>query len=110
MGGLPRRLDDEAAKIEAARQFSAGDPFLEQPGDARLEVGENVHLFHAVDASAPQERAPLSQVGSAVKKAGMLGDREPVGHAGDIVGDRARALARPALAAQSGGIADGSVI
>src|SRR5271170_426295 len=44
MGGLPRRLNDEAAKIEAAGQFSASDPFLEQPGDARLEVGENVHL------------------------------------------------------------------
>ena len=44
VGRVPRRLDSEAAKIEAARQFSDRDPFLEQPGDARLEVGENVHF------------------------------------------------------------------
>src|SRR5271163_2306414 len=44
-------------------------------------------FLHAVEAWAPQERAPLSQVGSAVKKAAVLGDRESVGHAGDVVGD-----------------------
>ena len=33
----------------------------------------------------------LSQVGSAVKKTGVLGDREPIGHAGDVVGDGSRA-------------------
>ena len=43
MGRLARRLDDKAAKIEIARQFSRRDPFFEQAGDARLEVGEKVH-------------------------------------------------------------------
>ena len=97
VGRLPRRLDDEAAEIEAAGQCSASNPFLEQPGDARLKVGEYVHLVHAVDASAPEKRAPLSQLGGAVKKTGVLGDREPVGHAGDVVGDRPRALALAGL-------------
>ena len=40
---LARRLDDEAAKIEVARQLSRRDPLFEQARDARLEVGENVH-------------------------------------------------------------------
>jgi hypothetical protein len=43
MRPLARRLDDEAAKIEVARQFSRRNPLFEQAGDARLEVGENVH-------------------------------------------------------------------
>ncbi len=43
MRRLARRLDDEAAEIEVARQFPGRDPLFEQPRDARLEVGENVH-------------------------------------------------------------------
>ena len=43
MGCFPRRLDDEAGKIEVARQFSRRDPLFEQARDARLEVGENIH-------------------------------------------------------------------
>ena len=43
MRRLARRLDDEAAKIEVARQVSRRDPLLQQARDARLEVGENVH-------------------------------------------------------------------
>ena len=43
MGRLARRLDDEAAKIEVARQFAGRDPLFEQARDARLEVGENIH-------------------------------------------------------------------
>src|SRR5271157_5802841 len=55
-------------------------------------------FLHAVDAPRRlKERAPLSQVGSAVKKASVLGDREPVGHTGNVVGDRPRRLALPGL-------------
>src|ERR1700684_351014 len=43
MGRLARRLDDEAAEIEVARQFSRRYPLFEQARDARLEVGENIH-------------------------------------------------------------------
>ncbi len=43
MGRLAWRLDDEAAEIEVARQFSRRDPLFEQARDARLEVGENIH-------------------------------------------------------------------
>ena len=43
MGRFARRLDDEAAKIEVARQVSRRDPLFEQARDARLEVGENIH-------------------------------------------------------------------
>ena len=43
MGRLARRLDDEAAKIEVARQFAGRDPLFEQARDARLEVRENIH-------------------------------------------------------------------
>jgi hypothetical protein len=43
MGCLARRLNDETAKIEVARQFSRRDPLLEHGGDTRLELGENVH-------------------------------------------------------------------
>ena len=39
----------------------------------------------------------LYRKSSAVKKAGVLGDREAVGHAGDIVGDRAGEIACPPL-------------
>ncbi len=95
--GLARRLDEEAAEVEVARQFSRRDALLDQPGDTRLEVGENVHWLRFVDASARRERAALTQVGSVVKKAGVLGDCEPIGHAGDIVGGRPRALALVSL-------------
>ena len=43
VGRVARRLDDEAAKIEIARQFARGDPLLDETGDARLELGEDVH-------------------------------------------------------------------
>ena len=43
MGRLARRLDDEAAKIEVKRQFARLDPLLEQTGDARLKLSEDVH-------------------------------------------------------------------
>ena len=43
VSGVAGRLDDEAAKVEIARQISRRDPFLKQPDDARLEVRENVH-------------------------------------------------------------------
>ena len=52
MRGLARRLDHEAAEVEIARQVSRRDPFLDQPGDARLEVGENVHSLCFGDGSA----------------------------------------------------------
>src|ERR1700722_5826934 len=42
-------------------------------------------------AGTSPSRAPLSQVGSAVKKSDVLRDREPVRHAGDVVGDGSRA-------------------
>src|ERR1700728_5156013 len=46
MGRLARRLDDAAAEIEVARQFSRRNPLFEQARDARLEVGENIHYSY----------------------------------------------------------------
>ena len=43
MRRIARRLDDKAAKIKVARQFSRRDPLFEQACDARLEVGEKIH-------------------------------------------------------------------
>jgi hypothetical protein len=46
MGGLPRRLDDKSAEVQVARQLASLGSFLDQSGDARMEIRENVHLFH----------------------------------------------------------------
>ena len=43
MGGLARRLDDEAAEIKVARQLARRDPLFEQSRRCALEVSENVH-------------------------------------------------------------------
>ena len=99
MRRIARRLDDEAAEIEIGAAAARGDPLFEQTRDARLEIGENVHEFLTLTGERSHTlfaliwRAPLSQVGSPVKKPGVLGDGETVGHAGDIVGDRARQIA-----------------
>ncbi len=91
MGGVARRLDDEAREIEVRGQLARRDPPLDQRGDARLEIRKNVHSFRRVSKSS----ARLTQVRRPVKKAAMLVDGEAVGHSGDIVG-RPRGRGRPA--------------
>ena len=103
VGRVARRLDDEAAKIEVRRQFARGDPLFDETGDARLELGEDVHDSYRAERSqclrlAIQRHGRLAarlyrKSGAPVKKPGVLGDGETVGHAGDIVGDRARQIA-----------------
>src|SRR3984957_7141412 len=54
-------------------------------------------------APARRKRGPLSQVETGVKKAGVFGDREPIGHAGDIVGDGPRPISLARLGRPLGG-------
>ena len=58
--GLARRLDDEAAEIEVARQLARRDALLEQRGNARLEIGENVHCSTPRRVGAAGARASIA--------------------------------------------------
>ena len=91
--------DRHARRRAAARRRSGRDRGRagSSPAAIRFSISAATRAWKSAKMFIPsprsKSRAPLTQVRRAVKKAGVLVDRETVGHSRDIIGDRARAPA-----------------
>ena len=89
--GVARWLDRHARLIDPCRQFASGDQRSVGAVNAIKDFGENVLCRHENNVQEFAVCRALTQFRGRVKEPAVFGERVAVGHAGDEIGDAARA-------------------